>query len=50
MRIVAKEDNATYITVNLGEVYITDDIKDKSFGIDGYISDMLDKVRKEMGI
>ena len=31
MRLTAKEPNAAYITINLGEVYITEDIKEKSF-------------------
>ena len=35
MRLVASEPNATYVTINLGEIYITDNIKEKSFGLDG---------------
>ena len=31
VRLAAKEPNAAYITINLGEVYITEDIKEKSF-------------------
>ena len=30
MRLVAREPKAVYVTINLGEVYITDDIKDRS--------------------
>ena len=35
MRLVDQEPNATYVTINLGEVYIADSIKRKSFGLDG---------------
>lgn len=34
MRLVDMEPNAAYITINLGEIYITDNIKEKSFGLD----------------
>lgn len=47
MRLVAQEPNATYVTVNLGEVYITDEIKAKSFGLDGYLSEILSALRAE---
>lgn len=47
MRLVAGEPNASYITINLGEVFITDDIKEKSFGIDGPLSDVLSDLRAE---
>ncbi len=46
MRLTASEPNATYITINLGEIYITEDIKDKSYGLDGYLSDILQKLRE----
>ena len=29
MRLVASEPNATYVTINLGEIYIADNIKEK---------------------
>ena len=29
MRLVAGEPNATYVTINLGEIYIADNIKEK---------------------
>ena len=31
---MAGEPNATYVTINLGEIYIADNIKEKSFGLD----------------
>ena len=46
MRLVAQEPHAIYVTVNLGEVYIADDIKTRSFGIDGALSDVLATLRK----
>ena len=48
MRITATEPLATYITINLGEVYIPDNIKDKSYGLDGYLSDHLNSIRKSL--
>ena len=44
MRMTAKEPQATYVTINLGEVYITEDIKDKSYGLDGHLSDHLREI------
>ena len=46
MRLTAKEPNAAYITVNLGEVYIMEEIKEKSFGVDGYLDETLDVLKK----
>ena len=48
MRLTAKEPNAAYITINLGEVYIAEDIKEKSFGVDGYLDEMLAALKKEL--
>ncbi|MDO4554214.1 MAG: NAD-dependent protein deacetylase, SIR2 family [Lachnospiraceae bacterium] len=47
MRLVAQEPNAAYVTINLGELYIADNIKEKSFGIDGYLSDVLAQIKKK---
>ncbi len=49
MRLVAREPEAAYVTVNLGEVYIAEDIRDKSFGLDGPLSDMLSALREACG-
>ena len=46
MRLVDQEPNATYVTINLGEVYIADSIKHKSFGLDGALSDILSALRE----
>lgn len=48
MRMTANEPHATYITINLGEVYIPDNIKDTSYGLDGYLSDHLNKIKQAM--
>ena len=45
MRLVDQEPNAIYITINLGEVYILDSIKDKSFGLDGSLKEILSALR-----
>ena len=50
MRLVANEPNATYVTINLGEVYIADNIKEKSFGLDGRLDELLPALRKACGI
>lgn len=44
MKLTNDEPNATYITINLGEIYISDNIKEKSFALDGY----LDKILAEL--
>lgn len=46
MRLVANEPNATYVTINLGEVYIADNIKGKSFGLDGRLDEFLPALRE----
>lgn len=46
MRLVDMEPNATYVTINLGELYITDNIKAKSFALDGYLGEILSRLRE----
>ena len=48
MRLTALEPNATYVTINLGEIYITDNIREKSFGLDGYLGEILGELRTVM--
>ncbi len=50
MRLTAQEPNAVYVTINLGEIYIADDIKERSFGLDGSLSDILSALRKACGV
>jgi NAD-dependent SIR2 family protein deacetylase len=42
MRMVASLSKCTYITVNKGEIYIPEQIKDKSYGLDGDITEILE--------
>ena len=44
MRLVAREPNAFYATFNKGEVYIPQEIADKSVGIDGDIVSALERI------
>ena len=46
MRLVAGEPNATYVTINLGEIYIADNIKEKSYGLDGRQDELLPALRE----
>lgn len=46
MRLTAQEPNATYVTINLGEVYIPENIQHKSFGLNGYLSEILSELRE----
>lgn len=46
MQLVDMEPNATYVTINLGELYITDNIKAKSFALDGYLGEILSRLRE----
>lgn len=41
MRLTEEEPKAAYITINLGEVYIPDSIRSKSFSLDGYLEEQL---------
>ncbi len=49
MRLVQSESNATYVAVNLGEVFIPAPIAFKSFSIDGRIDDALRQIREALG-
>lgn len=44
MSLTAQEVQATYVTINLGEIYITENIKEKSYGLDGYLDEVIDKL------
>ncbi len=48
MNLVMREENAHYITINLGELFIPGQISDRSVGLDGYLSEMLSDIRKEL--
>lgn len=44
MQMANSEENATYITLNKGELYIPDEIAAKSIGIDGNIAEVLQEL------
>ena len=48
MRLVAQEDYATYITVNKGEIYIPNMITEKSYGLDGDLTEVLSNIVEAM--
>ena len=45
MRLTDLEPKATYVTINLGEIYIPDNIRVKSFGLNGYLGEILHELR-----
>ena len=47
MRLAAREPRAVYVTVNLGEIFIPDEIRDKSYGLDGDLAEILHELAKE---
>lgn len=49
MRLAAREPQAVYVTVNLGEIFIPDEIRDKSYGLDGDLAEILHMLAKERG-
>lgn len=49
MRLAAREPQAVYVTVNLGEIFIPAEIRDKSYGLDGDLAEILHGLAKELG-
>ncbi len=48
MRLTAANPNATYVTINKGEVFIPDEIAARSFGLDGLLADKLAAIREAL--
>lgn len=48
MNLAAQEPYSTYVTINLGEIYIADKIREKSFGLDGDLDVILSEIAKEL--
>ena len=48
MRMTASGPQTVYITINLGEIYIPDQIQSKSYGLNGYLSDHLHQIREAL--
>ena len=46
MHLAAVEPQARYITFNKGEIYIPEEIKEKSIGVDGNLTVALKEIRK----
>ena len=46
MHLAAVEPQARYITFNKGEIYIPEEIKEKSIGVDGNLTEALKEIRK----
>ena len=47
MRLAAREPQAFYVAINLGEVFLSDEILDKSCGLDGDLAEMLRELAGE---
>ena len=46
MNLVKKEPYAAYITINKGEIYIPNEIAAKSYGLDGDMTEILERLKK----
>ena len=46
MNLVKKEPYAAYITINKGEIYIPNEIAAKSYGLDGDMKEILERLKK----
>lgn len=45
MGLVAQEPDYTYVSVNLGELFIPGEIQSRSFGLDGYLEPVLSQLK-----
>jgi NAD-dependent SIR2 family protein deacetylase len=45
MNLVYREQNATYVTINLNEIFIPREIQSKSYGLDGSLDEILAQLR-----
>ena len=48
MSLVHREPNATYVTINKGEIYIPNNIYEKSFGVDGDLASALREIARKL--
>ena len=44
MRLVEREPKAVYVTINKGEIYIPENIRKKSYGLDGDLAKVLENL------
>lgn len=49
MELAAAEPHASYITINLGDLYVPEKIRNKAYPLDGYINEELKKIKAAMG-
>lgn len=47
MRLAAREPRTVYVTVNLGEIFIPEEIRDKAYGLDGDLAEILHELARE---
>lgn len=47
MRLSAREPHAFYVTINMGEIFMSRKISEKSYGLDGDLSRILHKLAEE---
>lgn len=47
MRLTAQEPQAVYVTINLGEIFIPEEIREKSYGLDGDLAEILHALAEE---
>ena len=47
MRLTAQEPQAVYVTINLGEIFIPEEIREKSYGLDGDLAEILRALAEE---
>lgn len=45
MGLVVQEPDYTYVSVNLGELFIPGEIQSRSFGLDGYLEPVLSQLK-----
>ncbi len=50
MRLAAQEPQAVYVTINLGEIFIPDEIREKSYGLDGDLTEILHDLAAYSGV
>ena len=50
MRLAAQEPQAVYVTINLGGIFIPDEIREKSYGLDGDLTEILHDLAAYSGV
>ena len=50
MRLAEQEPQAVYVAINLGEIFIPDEIREKSYGLDGDLTEILHDLAAYSGV